>query len=203
MNFIAYKRKDVRPSIETRVQAVLTIANAIFPKNFPSIKKKGKNMKRKKKKWKPKSSEQLNTLVMGYFSLFVKIADISKWSYSCFWMTWSVTQCSLLAVVIMLWYWSQCCCYAVWWRKKPRGFFQSADFLFIFFLGKPDFPMSLVNQFLTDNILSLFILTALILTARLLSYSLSYYRLLQKPLWFYLVRFIWSTSLLKSKKKVM
>lgn len=50
MNFIAYKRKDVRPSIETRVQAVLTIANAIFPKNFPSIKKKGKNMKRKKKK---------------------------------------------------------------------------------------------------------------------------------------------------------
>lgn len=50
MNFIAYKRKDVRPSIETRVQAVLTIANAIFPKNFPSIKKREKYEKKKKKK---------------------------------------------------------------------------------------------------------------------------------------------------------
>lgn len=86
-------------------------------------------------------------------------------------------------------------------EKNLGVFFSQQIFYLFFFLGKPDFPMSLVNQFLTDNILSLFILTALILTARLLSYSLSYYRLLQKPLWFYLVRFIWSTSLLKSKKK--
>lgn len=66
-------------------------------------------------------------------------------------------------------------------EKKNLGFFFSQQ-IFIIFLGKLDFPMPLVNQFLTDNILSLFILTALILTACLLSYSLRYYRLLQKPL---------------------
>jgi len=130
---------------------------------------------------------------MDYFSLFVKIAHISKWSYSWFWMTWSVTWCSLLAVAIILWHWSQCCCYAVWWKKKiSRVFFQSVGLCFGFLFrktrlsyasGKPvshrQYPVFHFDRF--DSV------------------CLPFEFLLQKELWFYLVTSIWLT-LPKSEK---